>query len=359
LRCDADSRNLDCVNATTTATAGPTGARWPKIERDLGAVGFTVREAYFRSQQADPSSYTPYGLLVLADMTGMDLRDFKITLESLLAAQQMAVIDIGSPDDQDSSGELFVWLHEREKLRFLPPPAARSSFPVSRLTAAAKRLTAKTPASVETTGPFDTENGWQSRVTLRETGRAHETDAAAKRIVLMLGSWGWAASGLGLLRSRRKLSPDQLDDIVVRTARTWTGRHWPLVLQVTESRRPHEGDLEWSRAFGAVGGWETAVMAAAVASAVVPFVQAFASKAGEDTYQALRNLIRRHAEPDTRTRLYDPDADIYLVFDAPLPDEAIRQLARLKPAQLKGRPAEWDAEAKTWRLSRKNSRLPL
>jgi hypothetical protein len=98
--------------------------------------------------------------------------------------------------------------------------------------------------------------------------------------------------------------------------------------------------------------WGEVVAAAAVGSILLPFVKAFATRAGEDCYEKLWNLIRCNTRAK-RTSLLDPEVNTELIFDPPLPDEAIRKLARIKPARLKGRIAEWNKETGNWEISRK------
>jgi hypothetical protein len=96
---------------------------------------------------------------------------------------------------------------------------------------------------------------------------------------------------------------------------------------------------------------EMIVESVAVASFAVPFMQAFASKAGEDAYLALRNLIRRFIISRDQVSVLDPSTDTELVYDSPLSDEAIRQLARIPPERLRDRVATWDAHAGTWLIT--------
>jgi hypothetical protein len=87
------------------------------------------------------------------------------------------------------------------------------------------------------------------------------------------------------------------------------------------------------------------------ASIVIPFMQAFAGKAGEDAYQAVRDLIRRLKRSGEPVSLYDPATDTKLVVVSPPPDEAIKQLVGMPQARLWGHVATWDADAGVWRIS--------
>lgn len=103
---------------------------------------------------------------------------------------------------------------------------------------------------------------------------------------------------------------------------------------------------------GPVGpSWESIVEGAVAASIALPFMQAFASKAGEDAYQALKSLIKRFKPSREPVRLYDSSTNTRLVFVSPLPDDAIKQLAAITPACLRGKVATWDADAGAWQIS--------
>lgn len=96
--------------------------------------------------------------------------------------------------------------------------------------------------------------------------------------------------------------------------------------------------------------------AAAGAGFVVPFVKAIATKAGEDCYQALRNLVRRRDErsaDEILVVLTDPDTGTVMIFVPPLPDEAILQLACLKPRQIAGKVIAWEGSPAKWSIRRK------
>jgi hypothetical protein len=96
--------------------------------------------------------------------------------------------------------------------------------------------------------------------------------------------------------------------------------------------------------------------AAGGAGFVVPFVKAIATKAGEDCYQALRNLIR-HPEQQSanqeQVRLTDPDTGTVLVYAPPMPDEAVMKLAALKPRKVANRILTWDSPRAEWKIRRK------
>lgn len=131
------------------------------------------------------------------------------------------------------------------------------------------------------------------------------------------------------------------------------------------------------------GGWATIAEAAAVASVVVPFVQAMSAKGGSDFYNllctAVRRVIRRseaigeveaspssdaepdradEAEPD-RTDLVaivDPETNTELIAPAPLPEAAVLQLLRLNPHDVTGCILIWDGYEQTWHPVRRPRR---
>lgn len=104
---------------------------------------------------------------------------------------------------------------------------------------------------------------------------------------------------------------------------------------------------------GGSGGpdWAGVVEGAVAASIALPFMQAFASKAGEDAYQALKALIKRLRSSPKPVSYYDHSTHTELVFVPPLPDEAIKQLASMTPARPRNRVAAWHPGAGTWQIS--------
>lgn len=84
------------------------------------------------------------------------------------------------------------------------------------------------------------------------------------------------------------------------------------------------------------------------ATFVVPFVKSIATKAGEDCYQALRKLLPRHGEPAVPVSVADPDTGTKIVYTPPLPDDAIRLLAALKPKKISGTVVTWNPSTRTW-----------
>lgn len=82
--------------------------------------------------------------------------------------------------------------------------------------------------------------------------------------------------------------------------------------------------------------WEVVAGAAVLSAAVVPFVKALAAKAADDTYGAVRNLLRRIARRRTRSPaqeqllvVEDPAVPLTLHIRTQATDEALRALADL------------------------------
>jgi hypothetical protein len=122
----------------------------------------------------------------------------------------------------------------------------------------------------------------------------------------------------------------------------------------TEADRLDTGVLyDGAPCTGGPGGldWACVVEGAAAASIALPFMHAFASKAGEDVYQAMKALIKRLRSSPQPVSFYDPSTNTELVFVPPLPDEAIKQLAGMAPAGLRNRVVTWHAEAGAWQIS--------
>jgi len=105
--------------------------------------------------------------------------------------------------------------------------------------------------------------------------------------------------------------------------------------------------VETSAAPDTTAGPESFFEGVAIAFIVAPFVQAYMSKAGEDAYQAVRNLIRRGNDSRERVRLHVISTDTDLEFANPLPDKAIEQLAGISPDLIKGRVVSWERDADT------------
>jgi hypothetical protein len=114
---------------------------------------------------------------------------------------------------------------------------------------------------------------------------------------------------------------------------------------------------------------ETVIITAVVTAAVVPFVQTLVQKAAEDTYDAVRELLRRRyrearvtgkeqAGP-ARTLLVvrndDPGLDLNLYAEPEMDDVAIRALLELDLSEAtRGRRKKvrvyWDEHARRWQV---------
>jgi TPR repeat protein len=112
--------------------------------------------------------------------------------------------------------------------------------------------------------------------------------------------------------------------------------------------------------------WEAVAGTAVVTAAVVPFVKALAAKAADDTYGAVRNLLRRIARrhtrkgtpaPDQLLIVEDPAAALTLHIRTQATDDALQALAKLEDVEAeprgrkggKRRVIAWNAETKSWR----------
>jgi DivIVA domain-containing protein len=94
-------------------------------------------------------------------------------------------------------------------------------------------------------------------------------------------------------------------------------------------------------------------------SFIVPFMRAFASKAGEDAYEGLKSLLGRlvrSRDKDQPTRDVARDSSIIrdeatgttLVAPTPMPEDAVRELTNLDPALITGKTIVWMASARKW-----------
>ncbi|WP_143264105.1 tetratricopeptide repeat protein [Amycolatopsis kentuckyensis] len=116
-----------------------------------------------------------------------------------------------------------------------------------------------------------------------------------------------------------------------------------------------------------VPSWEVVAGAAVLSAAVVPFVKALATKAADDTYDAVRNLLRRIARrrlrspaPDQLLVVEDPAVPLTLHIRTQATDEALRALADLDLAAANARRRgkkrverqviAYDPQTKSWRI---------
>lgn len=98
------------------------------------------------------------------------------------------------------------------------------------------------------------------------------------------------------------------------------------------------------------------VTTAVVTAALLPFVQAIATKAGEDVYTAVRRVLprllpHRKERPQVRTiEIVDPDTHTRLRLDVDLPAEAVERLSDVDPSAVRtnDRLIYWDREQRRW-----------
>jgi hypothetical protein len=104
---------------------------------------------------------------------------------------------------------------------------------------------------------------------------------------------------------------------------------------------------------------DTVITTAVVTAAVVPFVQGLISRAAEDSYQAVRNVLRRRfaaargREPDPGSRpvLVIKDGDVALFIRPELDDDAIVKLADIPGSLPAGRlQIYWNEAERRWQI---------
>lgn len=357
-----------------TAASSAPSQRWHAIEAELRARGILERIVFLRDSGVTGVDQFPYGVIELSAPPAHDLARATADLEALFEQQAMVVVDTCVARDDSGSGSFVAWFHPRERLPFLaqlPEAVAR------RVQLVAERLEQRGVRIVEQEH-CETEHGPQGRLVLRRRivfvpDRAHDGDSGQRtestvtakdnqlrildivdvergpadalgeeddEVELALGRWGWVSSEPNLwLLPLPPGTTAELDNLVVADIGIAT------IESVVE-----DSSGAWAPT------WEDVVGAAVAVNILAPFVQTLARRTGEDIYETLRKLMNSPAGSQGRTRLHDPDAGTDLVFDLPLPDEAVMQLARIEPARLKKRIAEWDQESQTWRISRQPRR---
>lgn len=111
----------------------------------------------------------------------------------------------------------------------------------------------------------------------------------------------------------------------------------------------------------------TVLTTAVVTAAVVPFVQALAKKAAEDSYDAVRSLLRKAfraarknsaipARPLLVVKNDDPGLNAVLYAKPDMTDEAIRALADLDLGTITGSAKVqifWNERTGSWQIDRK------
>jgi hypothetical protein len=306
--------------------------RWQAIEKTLGSRGFlTLRVLRMCERRSGPADQTPCGLVALRRVHARSVQT-AAALEAVFSEYGMAVVDLAASGD-DLTSDFCVWLHPRERL--LEQPAWTAERAVQRLAAVTRHLEAR-GVVVSGREVRETAYGPRGRLVLQTFDAGFATNYGV--IVLVLGPWGWTSWDHDQWReSPAPAGTEDADDLNIVD----------YVWGVARAYR------ELATTLRAAPPWEEVIGAAAVTSVVVPFVQAFAAKAADDCYQALRDLISRHTQTGKRTSLQDQDAKAELIFDPPLPDEAIKKLAQIKPTHLEGKVARWDAQNERWEISPK------
>jgi hypothetical protein len=357
----------------TDATGRTPSQRWTEIEKTLHARGFLRRSVFLRDDNLnDLVDQVPYGVAELTALTP-NFPAVAAELESVFKEHEMAVVDVFVCRDDAGGGTFFAWFHPSERLRSLSGPMITLEGVTQRLHAVAEKLTARGLEVIEQE-PCETAYGPHGRLVVQRTVvfvREGEDEDKAERdadvgtakdggmrvlnivsigrdpsdtlgeeeeeVELVLGRWGWASSDSDLwLLPPSSASTTELDDLVV------------IDMGVAEVESTAEDS---SGAFAPT--WVDVVGAAMAINILAPFVQTLAKRTGEDVYGALRKVIRNQVGSHGRTRLHDPFAHTDLLFDPPLPDEAVMQLARVNPSRLRNAVAEWDQESGTWKISRK------
>ena len=138
------------------------------------------------------------------------------------------------------------------------------------------------------------------------------------------------AADAGDIRAMRRLVGLLNEHGRVDDAEQWSYR----VARTIEDR---SGDTPAYTPEGAVGDWDLILTTAIVTAVVVPFVQTLVTKAAEDTYVAVRAVVRRliskhRSKESLESQLIifqDPDTGIALHLWADVSDEAIRALVAL------------------------------
>jgi hypothetical protein len=120
------------------------------------------------------------------------------------------------------------------------------------------------------------------------------------------------------------------------------------------------------------------VETAVITAAVVPFIQAIATKAGEDSYQWLKQVIKAQAEGKSHGRhslrgltkrgqarrgaqastsqninyyVYDPDAMTLLIIPSSAQGDALHGLSNIDIADIRGKILIWSMDRRSWILA--------
>lgn len=135
----------------------------------------------------------------------------------------------------------------------------------------------------------------------------------------------------------------------------WAPDPYPVTVERDRPVSPWR-QSEGAGGFGSPASIPEILTTAVVTAALVPFVQAIASKAGEDVYRAVRRLLPRllpsgKKPPHVRTiEVVDPDTRTRLRLDVDLPREAVERLAEVDATavQASDRLIYWDRQRRRW-----------
>lgn len=264
-------------------------------------------------------------------------------LAAMFAGHGMSIIDFTIHD-----GDFCVWFEHRDKASSLRRPvvtARRIECEIGPLAVTlGRRGLAFHPPDV---GVLDAGYGPHGRLTVTVPG--HPVPGGRNgtgKSVLDLGPWGWTFWHLGQWRASHSYTAEEEENnLGIAIDDLYWGITPPESYRfIKRSETPGTAHLFPS-------GYDV-VAAIAATYFFAPFINAFMAKAGEDCYQALRAKLRPESHPDKFTSVIDASTDSELVFQAPLSDEAIRQLARIDPKRLHRRTAQWNQQTGEWEISR-------
>lgn len=100
----------------------------------------------------------------------------------------------------------------------------------------------------------------------------------------------------------------------------------------------------------ALPDWMWLVLGGTGTTVVLPFITTLVGKSAEDAYAAVRSLLRRSKPEVTagRVEIVDDEHDVRIIGPDPIPKEAVRQLALLDRAEIRGHVLVWDDQTATW-----------
>lgn len=298
--------------------------RWRAIKDELNSCHISTSDlSCVDANLRGRTNPGPYGHVNLSDLDGNSRT--VAHLESVFSGHGMTIVDVTVPSDE-LRWPSRIWFHPRKRLRFLRY-ADRES--IDQRAYRVGDLLEVNGLKVVDSHVREAPCGPHRRLTLNDL---RDVEGGLE---LDLGLWAWTYIRhdkmffCGYSCYSTEADDIAMVNLVAKESAKYTGH--PLTAP----------------------SWMMIAEAAAVTSVLVPFVQAFVTAAGQDCYEALYKLIRRHASPTERTRLIDEKSGTELVFDPPLPDEVISQLANFKPRDLKGNVVEWDQHAARWRVTAK------